>query len=96
VKGKVIIMAIVMNKVSVKSKQALKFEDLGRGDIFKSGGGWYMKIYDSYSDCGDFEGNAITLENGCKALFDGDETVAKLKKDLVVEYTNDDITEWCE
>ena len=87
-------MAIVMNRVAIKSKQALKFEDLDRGDIFMgSGGNWYMKIYDSYSDCGDFEGNAITLENGCKALFDSDETVTKLKKDLVVEYTNDDITE---
>ena len=88
-------MAIVMNKVAVKSKQALKFEDLNRGDIFMGPmGNWYMKIYDSYSDCGDFEGNAITLGNGCKAFFDGDETVTKLKKDLVVEYTNDDITEW--
>lgn len=32
---KVIIMAIIMNKVANKSKRALKFEDLNRGDIFR-------------------------------------------------------------
>ena len=89
-------MAIVMNKVANKSKRALRFEDLNRGDIFRGSinGHWYIKIYDSYDDCGDLEGNAIKLDDGQKVIFDETETVVKLKKDLVVDYSNDDVTEW--
>lgn len=88
-------MAIIMNKVANKSKRALKFEDLNYGDVFMgSMGNWYMKTYDTYDHCGDFEGNTIRLDNGHIVIFDETETVIKLKKDLTVDYTNDDITEW--
>ena len=90
-------MAIVMNKVAQKSKRALKFEDLKRGDIFMGqGGNWYMKIYNIYDNCGDFEGNAVKLSDGCFVEFDDGETVTKLKKHIVFDYSNDDITEWYE
>ena len=90
-------MAIVMNKVSTKSKRALRFEDLNCGDIFMSDqDNWYMKIYNTYDECGDLEGNAIRLDNGQISVFDDTETVKKLKKDLTIDYSNDDITEWYE
>ena len=90
-------MAIVMNKVSTKSKRVLRFEDLNCGDIFMSDqGNWYMKIYNTYDECGDLEGNAIRLDNGQISIFDETETVKKLKKDLTIDYSNDDITEWYE
>lgn len=88
-------MAIVMNKVANKSKRALKFDDLNCGDVFMSDkGNWWMKIHDTYDDCGDLEGNAIRLDTARIAIFDDTETVTKLKKDLTVDYSNDDITEW--
>ena len=90
-------MAILMNRVSIKSKRALRFEDLNCGDIFMSDqDNWYMKIYNTYDECGDLEGNAIRLDNGQISIFDETETVKKLKKDLTIDYSNDDITEWYE
>lgn len=88
-------MAIKMNKVATKSKRALRFDDLNRGDIFQGErGNWYIKTYDQYDDCGDLQGNTIRLDNGAPHLFDDDQNVTKLKKDLTVDYSNDDITEW--
>ena len=88
-------MAIVMNKVATKSKRALKFEDLKCGDIFMgSNGNWYMKTYDYFDDCGDLQCNSIRLDNGISHIFEDDENVIKLKKDLIIDYSNDDITEW--
>ena len=90
-------MAIIMNRVTTKSKRALEFEDLDVGDIFMSDqDNWYMKIYNTYDECGDLEGNAIRLDNGQISIFDDTETVKKLKKDLTIDYSNDDITEWYE
>lgn len=90
-------MAIVMNKVSNKSKRLLKFEDLNYGDVFMcSIGIWYIKIYDVCDSNGDFDGNAIRLDTAQIVIFDDTETVTKLKKDLTVDYSNDDITEWYE
>lgn len=88
-------MAIIMNRVTNKSKRVLKFEDLDCGDIFmNSVGNWYMKIYDIYDSNGDYDGNAIKLDNGHTSIFDDTETVTKFKKDLTIDYSNDDITEW--
>ena len=90
-------MAIVMNKVAQKSKRALQFDDLKRGDIFMGpGANWYMKTYDIYDRGGDLEGNAIKLDDGCFMVFDDTETVTKLKKHIVFDYSNDDMTEWME
>ena len=90
-------MAIKMNKVPTKSKRALRFDDLNRGDIFMgSSGNWYMKTYDQYDDCGIFQGNSIQLDNGISHIFEDDENITKLKKDLTIEYSNNDITEWYE
>lgn len=89
-------MAIIMNKASVKSKRALKFNDLIIGDIFSNQyGDWFMRTRNIYDDCGDLIGNAIELD-GDIALFDSEQTVKKLKKDLTINYSNDDITEWYE
>lgn len=88
-------MAIIMNNVANKSKRALKFDDLKCGDIFMGAmGNWYMKIYNSYDSSGRLEGNAIKLDSGRTIFFDGAEMVTKLKKDLTIDYSNDDITEW--
>lgn len=90
-------MAIIMNKVANKSKRVLRFEDLDCGDIFMgSMGNWYMKIYNSYDSSGNYEGNTVKLDNGQIVDFDDTETVTKLKKDLTIDYSNDDITEWYE
>lgn len=84
-----------MHKVPTKSKRALRFDDLNRGDIFMGeGADWFIKTYNQYDECGDPEGNAIQLDNGIPHWFDENQNVIKLKKDLVVEYTNDGITEW--
>ena len=89
-------MAIKMNKVANKSKKALSFGDLSRGDIFRNEyGNWFMVTSKIFDDRGDLTGNAITLD-GSIALFGDDETVVKLKKDLTIDYPNDDITEWYE
>ena len=91
-------MAIKMNKVSTKTKtkRALRFDDLNCGDIFQSGecGNWYIKTYYQYDDCGDLKGNAVRLDNGVSHLFDDSHNVTKLKKDLIIDYSNDDITEF--
>lgn len=90
-------MAILMKKVSTKSKRALRFDDLSCGDIFiGSNGIWYMKTYHQYDDCGDLQGNSIQLNTGISHLFEDEENVIKLKKDLIIDYSNDDITEWYE
>lgn len=91
-------MAIIMNKVSTKDKRTLVFGDLSRGDIFQSGGfgNWYIKTYHQYDDCGDLQGNAIRLDNGESYLFENHQNITKLKKDLIIDYSNDDITEWYE
>ena len=89
-------MAIKMNKVANKSKRVLKFEDLERGDIFQNEyGSWFIVTSKIFDDCGDFAGNAITLD-GHIAIFGNDETVIKLKKDLTIDYTDEDIIEWYE
>lgn len=89
-------MAIVMNKVTVKSKRALKFSDLIIGDIFLNEyGRWFIRTRNIYDDCGDLVGNAIEL-NGDIALFDYEQTIRKLKRDVTIDYSNDDITEWYE
>lgn len=88
-------MAIKMNKVANKSKRALKFEDLKCGDIFMgSSGSWYIKTYNIYDNCGDLMGNAIQLESGIPYIVSNSHNVTKLKKDLTIDYSNDDITEW--
>ena len=89
-------MAIKMNKVANKTKKPLSFGDLSRGDIFRNEyGNWFIVTNKIFDDCGDLAGNAITLD-GNIAIFGDDEIVAKLKKDLTIDYTNDDITEWYE
>ena len=89
-------MAIVMNKVSTKSKRALKFDDLIIGDIFLNEyDDWFMRTRNIYNDCGDLVGNAIRLD-GVIALFNSEQTIKKLKKDLTIDYSNDDIIEWYE
>lgn len=89
-------MAIVMNKVATKSKRALRFEDLIIGDIFSNEyGDWFIRTHNIYDNCGDLVGNAIAL-NGDIALFASNQTIKKLKKDLTIDYSNDDITEWYE
>ena len=86
-----------MNKVATKSKRALRFDDLNRGDVFQCDrGNWYMKTYDFFDECGDLQGNAIRLDNGLSHIFEDEENVIKLKKDLTIDYSNDDITEWYE
>lgn len=90
-------MPIKFVKGMGKSKRALQFGDLNYGDIFQVVmGHWYIKTYNQYDDCGDLQGNTIRLDNGVSHIFDDDQCVVKLKKDLVVEYSNDDITEWYE
>ena len=91
-------MAIIMNRVANKSKRVLRFEDLYCGEIFidSSVGNWHMKIYNSYDSSGNYEGNAVRLDTGEIVDFDDTETVTKLKKDLTIDYSNDDITEWYE
>ena len=89
-------MAIKMNKVANKSKRALRFDDLSQGDIFQNEyGTWFMVTSKIFDDCGDLTGNAITLD-GNIALFGDNQFVIKLKKDLIIDYSNDDITEWYE
>ena len=89
-------MAIKMNKVATKTKRALSFRDLSRGDIFRNEyGNWFIVTSKIFDDCGDLTGNAITLD-GSIALFGDDQNVIKFKKDLTIDYTNDDITEWYE
>lgn len=88
-------MAIKMNRVANKSKRALRFDDLNRGDIFMGESGhWFIKTYNQYDDCGDPQGNAIQLDNGIPHWFDEIQNVIKLKKDLTIDYSSDDITEW--
>lgn len=90
-------MAIVMNRVSTKSKRALRFDDLNCGDIFNDKiGNWYMKTYYQYDECCELQGNAINLNNGDSSLFDDDYTVIKLKRNLTIDYSDDDTTEWYE
>lgn len=85
-----------MNKVSTKSKRALKFDDLIIGDIFLNEyDDWFMRTRNIYNDCGDLVGNAIRLD-GVIALFNSEQTIKKLKKDLTIDYSNDDIIEWYE
>ena len=87
-------MAIVMNKVTNKSKRALKFSDLIIGDIFSNEyGDWFIRTRNIYDDCGDLVGNAIELD-GDIALFVSEQTIKKFKKDLTIDYSNDDVTEW--
>lgn len=90
-------MAIVMNRVSTKSKRALRFGDLNCGDIFQDKrGNWYMKTYYQYDECAELQGNAINLNNGDSSLFDDDHAVVKLKRNLTIDYSDDDTTEWYE
>lgn len=85
-----------MNKISTKSKRALKFNDLIIGDIFSNEyGDWFIRTNNIYNDCSDLIGNAIKLD-GDIAFFDSEQTIKKLKKDLTIDYSNDDITEWYE
>ena len=87
-------MAIIVSKVNQKSKRALKFSDLIIGDVFTTGcGEWYIRTRNTYDDCGDLIGNAIELD-GDFACFNPEDSVKKFKKDLTIEYSNDDITEW--
>ena len=89
-------MPIKFVKGMGKSKRALTFGDLNRGDIFQTEyGTWCIVTSNIFDDCGDLTGNAITLD-GDIMLFGDDQCVTKLKKDLVIEYSNDDITEWYE
>ena len=89
-------MAIVINKVAQKSKRALKFSDLILGDVFANEyGNWYIRTRNTYDEYGEFIGNAIDL-NGDFACFDSDDSVKKFRKDLTIECSNDDITEWYE
>ena len=89
-------MAIVMNKVSVKSKRALKFDDLIIGDIFSNEyGDWFIRTRNIYDECGDLVGNAIELDGDIE-LFSSKQIIKKLKKDLTIDYSNDDIIEWYE
>ena len=57
-------------------------------------GNWFIRTRNIYDDCGDLVGNAIGLLEGDIALFDSEQTIKKFKKNLVVDYSNDDITEW--
>ena len=85
-----------MNKVSVKSKRALKFDDLIIGDIFSNEyGDWFIRTRNIYDECGDLVGNAIELDGDIE-LFSSEQIIKKLKKDLTIDYSNDDIIEWYE
>ena len=85
-----------MSRVNQKSKRALTFSDLIIGDVFANDrGGWFICTCNIYDDCGDLIGNAVELD-GDFALFDSEEPIKKFKKDLIIDYTNDDITEWYE
>lgn len=93
-------MAIKFNDVSKsRSYRPLKFEDLKFGDIFYSkepsdDSGWCMKTDESTDDEGTVFYNAVVLDSGISVCFDDKSTVAKLNKDLTIEYTDKDLVEW--
>ena len=88
-------MPIKFVKGAIKSKRALTFEDLERGDIFTSQGDkWFMKTNNIHDDCGELEGNSICLSSGFPHIFDEDCPVSKFNKEFELEYSNDDVTSW--
>ena len=93
-------MAIKFNDVSNKrSYRPLKFGDLKFGDIFQSkepsdDSGWCMKTDESRDDEGIIFYNAVMLSGGVLVSFSDDTNVAKLDKDLTVDYTSKDLVEW--
>lgn len=93
-------MGIKFNDVSNKrSYRPLKFKDLKIGDIFQSKEpsddlGWFMKTNESCDYEGNIDSNAVVLNGGILVLFPEDTNVAKLDKDLTIEYTGKDLLEW--
>lgn len=86
-------MTIVMKEISPKSKRHLKFEDVQVGDIFSlpNDNMWWFKTIEMEADCGKI--NAVNLE-GDMDFFSEDEDVRKLKRNLMVEFSSDDLIEW--
>ena len=93
-------MAIKFIDVSNKrSYRPLKFEDLKIGDIFQSKdpsytSGWFMKTDEGCDYEGRVDSNAVALSGGVLTYFTDEINVAKLDKDLTIEYTSKDILEW--
>ena len=78
------------------SKRGIRFTDLEYGDIFTiDERTWYMKTPDIYDDCGDLYGNCVKLSNGNNdIIIDEIELVTKLNKNLIIEYSKDDLEKW--
>ena len=93
-------MAMTFKNVSHnRSYRPLKFEDLKIGDIFFSKNpsdddGWCMKVAESCDYEGCIDTNAIVLDSGASVMFPENTNVAKLVKDLTIEYTDKDLLEW--
>ena len=93
-------MAIKFNDVSNKrSYRPLKFTDLKIGDIFQSkdpsdASGWCMKTDEGYNYEGNVDSNAVLLDGGILVYFPDNTNVAKLDKNLTIEYTHKDLLEW--
>lgn len=93
-------MGIKFNDVSNKrSYRPLKFEDLKIGDIFQSKEpsddlGWFMKTTEGCDYQGEIDSNAVMLNGGILVRFPENTNVAKLDKDLTIEYTDKDLLEW--
>ena len=58
-------------------------------------GDWFIRTRNIYDECGDLVGNAIELDGDIE-LFSSEQIIKKLKKDLTIDYSNDDIIEWYE
>ena len=93
-------MAIKFNDVSNKrSYRPLKFGDLKFGDIFQSkepsdDSGLCMKTDESTDNEGTVFYNAVALSLGVMVYFSDETNVAKLDKDLIIDYTSKDLLEW--
>ena len=87
-------MAIKITKGELKAKRPLHFEYLEIGDVFLLGSEAFIKIYQTYGDCGEPDHNCIKLENGIDYQVNDNECVSKILKDIEITYTDEDILSW--
>lgn len=88
-----------IKKKEYVSKRHITSNDLEIGDIFLYEGDCYLKIAQynvDDTDLGNGDFYCLKLDDSELYVFKGREPISIIDKEIIIDYTNEDLKEWCD
>lgn len=87
----------VLKRKESESKRHITVRDLDDGDVFLFEGNVYLMIDNNFIEdyrLQDYEIYCLSLEDSTLSIISVNDYVALINKDIIIDYTNEDLKEW--